>query len=585
MLESEISSTRSAPLTMSASADHLLVPSSPLTPQMPQYATVTSGMELQEPPADPLSPVTSPRKGWGKKKDKKDKHKEREVLPATPRAFTPRPSAARVAKLWVTIGAGHQLTAKSPYIKLIVEEVEQSTKIIKEGHEPIWDQTFEFGVGDVTTDLLLVIREYATIQRKAIGRIVIPLCEFVSLASGTCRQSFWASIYPNKEEERHPVLRRKYEMGIHRVKGSGMKKAQLGSVYLDIWMQLEVPVHQAYCLPCYSVWDRAAQKDQDGNPEFNRLEMRTNIFRLKNVFGMPYLVMSVLPFPQCLVLLPIHTMLCYYTKVSWIPLLFFAAVVAGGVASVCNQHWDHVILWEEELEKDYSLLNKFGRYKGIFGDIQYAIGTIATVLEKSCNVWNWTDPLITLFALCALGSVCLFLSVLLAILPVRLVIWLAGLAVIVPVIIRGYAKQHLATTEELVERHRPQSEIETMDQIGTTAAPQNGAPGPAPTPFGGAAAAALAQPAVKKNQNQKKRLKQKLNSSSSLQSVPDSIWNFLERIPDGKEAAHRQICKTAINRSDDPPPGTITTGGSQPTVPTSSSAAALPTAPAVGPGH
>jgi len=97
-------------------------------------------------------------------------------------------------------------------------------------------------------------------------------------------------------------------------------------------------------------------------------------------------------------------------------------------------------------------------------ELQYDMGKVASYIEKSKNMWNWTDPRITLFAnfflLCVaalLSSIIYLMGYILIWVPLNVFVLVFGLIALLPPSVKGWHIKAVPTakTSEAQEETQP----------------------------------------------------------------------------------------------------------------------------------
>ncbi|KAK3243411.1 hypothetical protein CYMTET_46933 [Cymbomonas tetramitiformis] len=227
--------------------------------------------------------------------------------------------------------------------------------------------------------------------------------------------------------------------------GSGMMKPKKPIGYLQIESELTLSssVVQAYLrnAPFYDAVDDELESDAENKEgdKFDPRILKRNISRLKYAVGGPPLLLYLCGFPQCGLLLPLHFYLCFAAGLWQLPLFFFGFVSVNSFLSYQGLKFDHLVIWEQDVgpEELKGMSKKFGMLMQTMGGIMKLTSIIANFFEQFANVWNFADVRVTTLALGGLGAFCLALSLILAIFPLRFIIFILGCGAIAAITMKG----------------------------------------------------------------------------------------------------------------------------------------------------
>jgi hypothetical protein len=388
----------------------------------------------------------------------------------------------RVGKLHVKIAQAADICCRNNpnlYATAALGECRVATHVdLDNGSFPVWEEAWDLEVGDVTTNLVILIHDAHEITGDHIvGRVIVPLANLMNLRTAKKEESAWFNVFPPAPACRGGEKEAQIEAAIPGVQGSAMHKGNKGGygmINLGLQLTLDQEKALAYLKAAPFDVDRVGIDDQS---TFNSVQFREVAYRLGQLFSAPSFLLALKePFVLA------------YTQLWWLYLCFFAADWFQPIALVVNLAWmgamsaqyrtqynDDVILWEEELlvamqdeatksgkelelhEKDdsglaaYLLAGTIGQVlkliSGLFGvalgvltspaalgkalnGLTKTLEDITSLLEKVQQIFTWADPIVTVMATASLLAAMLPISLFFYFIPISAICWLIGAVVL-----------------------------------------------------------------------------------------------------------------------------------------------------------
>lgn len=429
----------------------------------------------------------------------------------------------QLGKLVVSLISGSFNTSR-PYLILSLNGNEMRTETAK-SNTPQWDKSevdsntkFTFPIFDACSDLCIFLFDDCAIKNQiCIGRVIIPLrslCteSYLPMPKPEHRATF--SIMPASTQHCED-LQARYHEAVPHVPGSGMVKPvlELGWLVLQLHMSLTVKGSEHLgLLAAYAKVDPKRQIKENGKEVGSDLEdrnklhqdqlqtdqkpaaklkpkiIRLNKLRIQRSLGKPYLLKE----PWCFGLFLVHYWICFHSVMYQLPWLFFALVFVNGLLGDlhCKDRTKDMIFWEEAVgESDMPKgLGKFKFLLESLANLQKRLGVGAAWIERSQNLFNFSDPPVTLVAFGLLTLVCAISSLVLIIIPAHIIFFMLGCIAIAP----------------SIRRKLPLS--------SSTDTPKN------------------------------EKIKTQFNKKNVILQTIRMAMNVVSRVPDGKDIAHQYFC-------------------------------------------
>ena len=439
-------------------------------------------------------------------------------------------TAASCGQLFFTIVGGTFSTPRAFWIaELDGNEVRTDVAM---SSTPLWHADFELPVYDPSSDLRLLLYdgEGDLLKDGPRGRIILPLPMLFSGGHGDLKSSVLPGagsaevckrlvlrVMPTGRQHSAAILAR-YDEAAPGVPGSGMVKTDRGTLELIVRLRLDAPASERFgLLAAYAMAEPPGDiRDDDDDDDLREMQtklqpklLKLHAIRLARCLRTPQLLVG----KPCLAMPLVLYAACFHLHVAALPWLVFALATADGYLAHLRRHQleERMIFYEEEVGEATMPRSPIGKLRILLGGLakmQHALGRAATALERAHNLLNWADPPVTVCALLAASLLCAVCSLVLALVPLRVLAFVVGLAALAPVCLK---------------------------QLGFTPPAASTTPAPAPadaTVASGAVGAEGAPPL----------------------SVPRMLRNVLARVPDGRDVAHRHfVRKEQILEMEDVP--------------------------------
>jgi len=370
----------------------------------------------------------------------------------------------RAATLRVSLLRGRGLPASRPYVELSLEGFECRSQCSKGGDVDLFfeESSFVFNVQDVTASLsILIFDDYSIHHERCVGRVLVPVTTCLRGMVAAPPSRAWFRVFPPGLSDTDAAANERFENGVMGVPGSAMARPRqpLGYLELELDLQLAMPLPVAYVTtePWFGRFAGApeARLDENGVPVLEPRLLRSNIARLKRVAADLAHPPLLEPLPRLVVLFPTAVRLCLFSRGLWeVPLWGFFLITVNallhqlapgtappataqaeedGFAAAVEPACDGLLVWEDQLGPNTMVrgaLAKIKMLKETVAKLQFAIGKLAVTLERMLHLWKGTDPMLTLLATTALAGASIVASIVLFLVPLRILIFSGACAFI-----------------------------------------------------------------------------------------------------------------------------------------------------------
>eukprot|EP00667_Euglena_gracilis_P001504 EG_transcript_1503 len=339
---------------------------------------------------------------------------------------------AAVGQLYITVVEGRGIQAKQPYVAVSLQGQMQRTAALPTS-SPEWGTELAFNLFDVSADVHVAVYDQPRVRGSwCVGRVVIPFATLLTpsllapsgaLADPVTR---WYELYPPKRIRfNDDELGSKFIPGIRNIKGSGLPKPKKPLGYVKLQFQVLLCESLARLLFAPG-WQAVGQEN---GPPIQRVLMKNNFLRCKKAFSLPHVVRILLEDLRSVWLVPsLMFWFCFVARPWQIPPTVLITLFVSGLVSRVRQQslYDEITIWEEnvEMEAEEGAAYRLQKYTQRVQDFQNMVGIWATAMERSGNVFNWSDPCVTGVAFTVLSLLTAALSLALVLLPVRYVTFL-----------------------------------------------------------------------------------------------------------------------------------------------------------------
>jgi hypothetical protein len=235
----------------------------------------------------------------------------------------------------------------------------------------------------------------------------------------------------------------RYTEAAPHVPGSGMVKRPLGSLELVAQLRLDgaaagplgLLAAYAHAAPPGAV--EAADADEGAAsepppadaPKMSPRELRVIVQRLRRCLRRPWLLCA----PWCWALPAVWWAVCFRAAPAHLPWVGLALLVANGALDHARraERTAGMIYWEDsvgEADMPRGPLAKMRLLGATLGRLQAGLGRLALALERGTNLFNWSDPVVTLAAIGAAAAAAAAASLTLSLVALPVLVFVAGLA-------------------------------------------------------------------------------------------------------------------------------------------------------------
>lgn len=384
----------------------------------------------------------------------------------------------RIGTVTVTV-VGGQFSTTRPYLILELDGNEERTAAAKSS-KPTWGEgyleqaKFSFPVYDPSSDLRVSLCDDASLANEVpVGRVLIPVRQLCSegllpFPRPALRSQF--SFAPaHRQWSNSQATEAKYREAVPNLAGTGMVKPgkDLGYVELLLQLHLDVPGHERFgLLAAYAFVEPQNETQTDElTPHLANVKIiRSDVIRFWRNFRLPYILREPFVYSLPLVLY----IASYHAQVYHLPALIFLLTLMYGWLEHKNieDGVREMIFWEdavgEDLEpKGLAILKQLTM--GL-AQVQLTLGKATNTLSKQNNVFKFADPAVSLVAYACLGVGMALATLVLYLVPARTLIFLLGMGVLLPFLLRQPTVPKPGQGERLNEKVKPTPPLPAADK-------------------------------------------------------------------------------------------------------------------------
>jgi hypothetical protein len=341
---------------------------------------------------------------------------------------------------------------------------------LENGSFPVWGQSFDLEVGDVTGDLVILIKDsHSVTGDRVVGRVVVPLTHLMTLRAGKKEASAWFQILPPAPGCRGGDKEGKVAATIPGLQGTGMSNREAGRGMLNLGLKLTLDEEKAM----HYLKSTPFEVDRIVGDNWNPVELSEATARLTALFSTPSFVLALCELPVIAYTQCFWFYMCFCAADWFQPIAFVISLCwAGAMSAQYGRRYEEVLIWEEQLvfamkeaalkdasnDKIVEKEEKKGMLRwlldGTIGQVISLISSIfgvalgvllspdalskvlngitnqledtASLLEKLQSIFSWADPVISAIACIALFVAILPISLIFYFIPIDYIVWLIG---------------------------------------------------------------------------------------------------------------------------------------------------------------
>ena len=306
-------------------------------------------------------------------------------------------------------------------------------------------------VSDITADFVLLIFEDDKSKSQAVvGKVIVPISALLKVKKmKKCYQ-----ILPSSEHEGLSFRSDSYR---------ARPKEVLGYIDIEMDLSFNEPISSYYFKPgnpqtrtsirnlmdVFSTFNESAAQSvaqslgaNDSNYTQDLFEINDAIRRLSRILRPPPVFIHFLRFPEVFVLIALYWYACFGLSLYHIPLVLFAFQLGNGLLAASERSYEHVRVWttpvssrsryrDNQVSPNSSTQNSLPvNDKDNIHQLHRWITRCVVFFETFSNTWNFSDPQITVLAYKALFAISMSFSILLAVFPTRLLMFICGAIVL-----------------------------------------------------------------------------------------------------------------------------------------------------------